>query len=347
VRQTGPMVSDPPAPGVRLVRGADQVLLVDALADRLGGRVGLAGVLRDLNRSARRCRVPGAAAGWGFRWDRADSWSPRWWPQGIDVGPAEGGRTLLVTSAYAKPLHGEHSGSRVSFVDLSDPDRIRYRHVLLVEPFRSDTDRVDVRPVNVHAGGIVWHDGHLHVAATARGIRTFRVADIMAAPAGGRLGHRYLLPLAHSYDARTDEGTEPMRYSYLSLDRAASPPVLVAGEYGRGEQTTRLARYPVDPATSSLPADGAGASRPVLLSADGVPGTQGAAVVDGRWYLTTSAGRWRRGSLWAGTPGSWAQHAGVLPVGPEALAYSPATGLLWSLTEHPGRRYVFAMPRPD
>jgi hypothetical protein len=329
------MVSDRSAPGVRLVRGTDRARLVDALADRLGGRVGLSRVLADLDRVARPCHVPGRTARWGFRWDRPDSWTLRWWPQGIDVGPADGGRSLLVTTAYAKPLRGVHRGSRVSFVDVSDRDRIRYRHVLLVEPFTSDTGAIDVRPVRVHAGGIVWHDGYLHVAATARGIRSFRVADIMTTPTGGWLGHRYLLPLAHSYDAVTDAGTEPMRYSFLSLDRTASPPVLVAGEYGRGQQTTRLARF--EP----------GRPEPVLLSGDGVPGMQGAVAVDGRWHLTTSAGRWRPGSLWSGAPGAWREHAGFLPVGPEALARHPATGQLWSLTEHPGRRYVFAMPRPE
>ena len=69
--------------GVHLLRGADRVEEVEALAARLGGRVGLRGVLGDLNRRARAVRVPAPAAVWGFRWDRDDMCSPRWWPQGI------------------------------------------------------------------------------------------------------------------------------------------------------------------------------------------------------------------------------------------------------------------------
>ena len=35
----------------------------------------------------------------------------------------------------------------------------------------------------------------------------------------------------------------------------------------------------------------------------------------------------------------------ALPVGPEDISYWPSTDLLWSLTEYPGRRFVFAMER--
>ena len=68
---------------MHLQRGADRADEVDALAERRGGRVGLAGVLGDLDRRARVVRVPAPAAVWGFRWDREDMRSARWWPQGI------------------------------------------------------------------------------------------------------------------------------------------------------------------------------------------------------------------------------------------------------------------------
>jgi len=59
----------------------------------------------------------------------------------------------------------------------------------------------------VHAGGIVWHGDHVHVAGTARGFCSFRLDDIVRVPAGDptRLrvredrvdgfGFRYLLPV--------------------------------------------------------------------------------------------------------------------------------------------------------
>jgi len=351
---------------VHLLRSDDRVDEVEALAARLGGRVGLPGVLEDLDRTARAVTVPAPAAVWGFRWDREDMRSPRWWPQGITTssdcatGEADGlvlGRSLLVTSSYSHVVDGFSMGARLTVVDLTDPRAIRYRHVLLVEPFVHDDGSVDVRPVTVHAGGIVWHGDHIHVAGTARGLSSFRLDDIVRAPTGdaSRLrirddrvdtfGHRYLLPMRFTYDGRARAGVDKMRYSFASLDRSSDPPQLVAGEYGRSTMTTRLVRYAVDPSTSLLHADDEGAAHPVVLENGGVPGMQGAAVVRGTWFVTTSRGRFRLGSVWVGRPGDLHEIRHQLPVGPEDIAYWPERDQLWSLSEYPGARYVFAMPR--
>ena len=356
-------------PGVHLLRGSDRATDVDALAGRLGGRVGLHGVLGDLNRRARVVRVPAPAAVWGFRWDREDMRSPRWWPQGISTcaeaqGPDgtggtgdSGVRSVLVTTAYAQALDGPSHGARITVVDLTDPRDVRYRHVLLVEAFVRDDGAVDVRPVTVHAGGIVWHGRHLHVAGTARGLSSFRLDDVLRVPAGDAtrlgirgdrvdaFGHRYVLPVRFTYDAHAEPGQEPMRYSFASLDRSTRPHEVVVGEYGRDTMSTRLARYEVDPVTSLLRADGDGRSLPTLLDDGGVPGMQGATVVDGTWYVTNSRGRYRLGSVWVGRPGHLRERRWQLPVGPEDLTYWPARDQLWSLSEYPGARYVFAMPR--
>ncbi len=77
----------------------------------------------------------------------------------------------------------------------------------------------------------------------------------------------------------------------------------------------------------------------------GIGHTQGAVVVGGRWYLTTSAGQHRLGSVWSGTPGDLVRHRFAMPVGPEDITYWPSTDQLWSLSEYPGHRYVFAMDR--
>ena len=352
---------------MHLLRGADRVDEVDALADRLGGRVGLRGVLRDLNRQARAVRVPAPAAVWGFRWDREDMRSRRWWPQGIttsaDSATGHGtsddvdGRSVLMTSSYSHEVDGFGKGARLTVVDVTDPSDIRYRHVLLVEPFLHDDGAVDVRPVSVHAGGIVWHGDHVHVAGTTRGFSSFRLGDIVRAPAGdaSRLrirrdrvdgfGYRYFLPVRFSYDAHSSRGLAAMRYSFASLDRSTSPHELVASEYGRLDMTTRLTRYEIDPASSLLRAETDGRSVPLALEDGGVPGMQGAAVVDGTWFVTTSRGRYRLGSVWVGRPGELREHRWQLPVGPEDISYWPARDQLWSLSEYPGARYVFAMPR--
>jgi hypothetical protein len=363
---------EPPEPrpsqhaGVHLLRSADRAEEVDALADRLGGRVGLRGVLADLDRRARAVRVPAPAAVWGFRWDHEDMRSPRWWPQGITTsadsatgaaGDDVDGRQVLMTSSYSHELDGISHGARLTLVDLTDPSDLRYRHVLLVEPFLHDDGSVDVRPVTVHAGGIVWHGDHVHVAGTARGFSSFRLDDIVRAPAGDAtrlrvtgervdtFGYRYLLPVRFTYDAHAGDGTDKLRYSFASLDRSTSPHRLVAGEYGRGDMTNRLVRYEIDPVSSLLHAETDGRSVPLTLDAGGVPGMQGATVVDDTWFVTTSRGRFRLGSVWVGRPGELVEHRWQLPVGPEDITYWPARDQLWSLSEYPGARYVYAMPR--
>ncbi|HZJ05241.1 MAG TPA: hypothetical protein VFD59_07195 [Nocardioidaceae bacterium] len=354
-------------PGVHLFRAGEQVDAVETLAKHLGGRVGLAGVLGDLNRSAKVVEVPGTAAVWGFSWSDEDSRSQRWFPQGIttsaDQSHAENvnGRQVVCTSWYSHDVEGVHKGSRVTFVDITDRFRPRYRHVLLVEPLVPSDGLVDVVPVKVHAGGLAWHGPYLHVAGTARGVYSFRLDDILRVYSGGdphqlrvrgngrvdSFGYRYVLPVRFKYDALADDGFEKLRYSFLSIDRSTHPHNLVTGEYGIRTMTTRLVSYELDPETSLLREHEDGSARPLSMYDGGVRAMQGATVVHGTYYVTTSAGRYGRGSLWVGRPGRLKRFARVLPVGPEDISYWPSTGQLWSLTEYPGRRYVFAMNRSD
>jgi hypothetical protein len=353
-------------PGLHLLRSDDRAAEVDAFVERVGERVGLRGVLGDLDRRAAAVTVPAPAASWGFRWNREDTWSKRWWPQGIsscaDASEEDlvEGRQVLVTSAYSQDVDGFTMGSRLTFVDVGDRRDIRYRHVLLVEPVVRSDGTLGVRPVTVHAGGIVWHGDYVHVAGTRRGFTSFRLDDVVRVPTGDAtrmrvrdesprtvdmFGHRYVLPVRFTYDARTGPGVERMRYSFASLDRSTTPHELVVGEYGRGKQTKRLARYPIDPETSLLRSSEDGGCHPSLLTDDGVSGMQGAAVVDGTWFVTNSRGRFKLGSVWTGRPGALREVRHRLPVGPEDIAYWPQRDELWSVTEYPGARWVFGMPR--
>ena len=136
-----------------------------------------------------------------------------------------------------------------------------------------------------------------------------------------------------------------MRYSFLSLDRGTQPPQLVAGEYGVSEMTRRLVRYPLDPETFHLATHEDGTSRPVWLDERGLGHMQGATVVGDTYYVTSSRGRYRLGRMYVGEPGRFRTFPRALPVGPEDISYWPSTDRLWSLTEYPGRRFVFAMDR--
>jgi hypothetical protein len=348
---------------IHLVRTDESAAEIDALASELE-RVGVEGVLADLDQQAHRTGVPGRLVDHGFRWSWRDVVDLRWWPQGIstsadaDAAGEVDGRRVLLSTWYSRSIRGLNKGSRVTFVDLGS---LRYRHVLLVRPVLRD-GRIDLEPLHVHAGGAVWCGGFVHVAATGSGFLSCRLDDLMRVPdssyvadrgAFGRTpddrlatyGYRYLLPVRVAHEARSEEGFEGMRYSFLSLDRDSEPPALVAGEYGRGTQTTRLARFPLDPETWLPAADADGVTRPLLLEDGGEQTMQGAVVVGDRWFVTSSRGHLTLSSLYAGRPGSWVEHPRALPMGAEDITWSPATELLWSQSEFPLARWVFAVRR--
>lgn len=346
--------------GLWVSRGPEQAAAVDALVEAAGGRTGLGGVLANLDRRARRTWTPALAARRVLTWDRADRRDRRWWPQGIsgsaDAGAAEGtetveGRRVLAVSWYARRRPedppGHKPGSRITFLDL---DTRRYRHVQLVVPVL-ENGALTVKPLRVHAGGIVWVGPWLHVAATARGFFSCRLEDIVRVPDGSPLaagGHRDLLPVRLTHRAHADPVVEPLRFSFMSVERPGPTQqraALLAGEYGRGSQTTRLARFPLDAATGLPVVDEHGDCRPLSVVHTGVGHMQGAVVADGRYHVTASRGPWWPGTVYAGRPGALSPHRWATPIGPEDLTWWPSQDRLWSVTEHPRRRWVYAMER--
>ncbi|MBA2716329.1 MAG: hypothetical protein H0U51_04635 [Propionibacteriales bacterium] len=335
---------------------------VDGLLDSLGLDSlgfdkldrGLLGFLRWSSRPSRAVEVkpPAPIATYGFRWRFWDCLTLRWWPQGIttsadasDTGVV-GGREVVVVSWYAKRVRGRSLGVRLSFIDVTDRDRPTYRHVLLVEPVRDDRSGVvEPRLVRVHAGGVVWYGPSVWVADTYGGFRLFDLNDAVRLGGDHIEGYRYVLPQRTSYLNAADEGAQPFRFSFVSLDRSGAVPWLLTGEYGDLAAPRRVARYRLDPGSGRLAVTDDGCARPVELVTDGPQRMQGAVAMNGRHYLATSNGRWRRGNLWTTKPGEGPQDQGsVLAVGPEDLAYWPQRDELWNLSEHPLRRYVYALP---
>ncbi|MGL5809729.1 MAG: hypothetical protein ACRCYQ_07295 [Nocardioides sp.] len=360
--------ADPRQPsihGVHLHRTDENVREIAAFADLTGAAVGLDGVLDDLNRQGRESRgYFGRAVSRAFTWDAEDRATGRWYPQGIttsaDASDTEdiAGRRILATTWYSKQPDGIHQGARISFWDL---DLLRYRHVLLVVPRLTDEGRLELSPLKVHAGGIVWLGPYLHIAATARGFMTCRVDDIIRIPdtvavrdarrlaaEQGRVStyaYRYVLPVRFQYQGRADDGYPKLRYSFLSLDRSADPPELITGEYGGGELSTRLAHYRLDPRTQLPETLDQGGCRPATLEDHGVRRMQGIAFVRGRYYASVSHGPFLPGSVYTGRPGDFRGHHLAMPFGPEDISYWPSTDQLWSLSEFPRRRWIFSMRR--
>ncbi|WP_235737899.1 hypothetical protein [Nocardioides alcanivorans] len=341
----------------------------DALAAAAGGRLGLHGLVDALvanadprtrqGRGALAPRLLGRAVDWAFTWDRADRRDRRWWPQGI-TSSSDGadpersrGRDLVVTSWYSKKPDGVTHGARVTVVDLAT---LRYQHVLLVVPTVVD-GALTLEPLRVHAGGLVWHGPWLHVAATGRGFMTCHWDDLVRVTTGqeglsvgpggiSAWGHTHLLPVRFTHQGLGTDQAPKLRFSFVSLDRSEPQPHLLAGEYGRARgQTRRVARFPIDAESGLLVEDDDGSTVALHLDESGVTRMQGAVVARGRWYATASVGAVLPGSVHAGTPGRLRPHHLATPIGPEDLSYWPEQDRLWTVTEHPWRRWVCAMRR--
>ena len=328
---------------------------VEGLAGRYR-RIGLDGVLADLDRVATPCTVPGPAAGDGFTWEERDREDRSWFPQG--VAALRDGSVLLV-SWYAKRRRLRTEGSRISVVDRSDPAAPRYRHVLLVAP-RRRLGLLTVRAVPVHAGGIAVSGDLLLVADTLVGLRVFALDDLMRVPedAGRGVLHRVrralrrvrglrrpgadvVLPQLMACRMPLWTGAGRLRWSFVSLARGPEGSSLVVGEYRRAGSSPRLARYPLDEATGLPALDGRGRCAPLEVHDAQPVRMQGAALHEGTWFATASTGEGNPGDLHVGAPGAWHRHRGVLPTGPEDLSWSRPGEELWSVSEWPGRRWVF------
>jgi hypothetical protein len=284
---------------------------IDALASRHGGRLGLDGLLSDLDRRLRRTWAPCLSRHRAWTWEPADRRDPGWWPQGISANDQRPG--LLAVSWYATA-----GGSRVSFLDVRSR---RYRHVTLVRPTATGHE-----PLRIHAGGLAWVGRELYVAATRAGLWVCETDDVLRADGD------VVLPVRRRLSAVPDEGDDPFRFSFVSTVPGRTDEVIV-GEYGNRSQSHRMAHLPVDGGRADV-VDG-GAAR-----------AQGVVLVDGRYVLTSSHGPRTPGSLHVGGPGALRERRWALPMGPEDLAYSAAEDRLWTVTEHPRRRWVVSLRPP-
>jgi hypothetical protein len=353
--------------------------------DRLGTRVGLDGVLGDLRRRGRRPWLRRGGM-YGFGWDWPDTLTREWWPQGIttsqDSGTSRpaGASPVLLSGWYRREGTKNDAAVRVSVVDLG-PDGGRggppaYEHVLLVtendpendpeaDPDTDPETALDTDPetgaatgsatdpgtatrparhrqVRVHAGGLIWWGDLLLVADTRAGLQVFDTRDVVRVPAGTADTHgcRYLLPRRSRWRAGHRDGVKPLRWSFCSLDRTDPAGLsLVAGEYSSSGRGARLARFAVPDGEPTL-------LESAELFPTNIPSMQGACRVRGKYVVSTSFGRFRRGHLWDGDAGGFRKHAGVLPVGPEDLSHDPRTDRVWTQSEYPGRRTVVSVPLP-
>jgi hypothetical protein len=319
----------------------------------------VAAVMRDVNRPTRTLgsvvsRVKNVAN--GHRWAPGDDAVKTWYPQGITTSADAtddgkwGANRIQLVSWYGKGARAA-AGVRISFVQANRLRGARYRHVLVVEPYRHPDGTPDFRAVKVHAGGIAWYGSYLYVADTNHGLRVFDVRrmlrttssakGVVGAAGGGKYAaaaYRYVLPQVSAYQ---QPAGGDLVFSFVSVDRGSSPQSLVTGEYRKGKPGGRLVRWPLDPPSDRL----AGGADVHANGAYVMPQTnvQGALSAAGRLFLSASAGAKGNGTLTADVPGQ-PSRAYAWGYGAEDLTYSPLSGRSYSLTEHPGRRAVYAVP---
>ena len=341
----------------------------DAVDDALAARLTTASV-DTVMRSANHTRAgpgahgpPGQVAGFGF--DPGDSADCTNYPQGItssrdavgdaDDGTYDGHQLLLVSWYTEDGCDGATARSRITLIDWDASWPNTYRKVLLVAPTGTSA-APDFTDIPIHAGGVSWYGDRLYVADTDHGLRVFDLRRILATEPGGdadQIGrqpdgtyraHRYayVLPQVGTVSA----AGVPLVWSTISLDRSSASLVLTEYTCASGcsrypNRPARAVRFPFAPGTTRFAASTT-ASQALRL-----PWYQlnGVASHRGRWWFASSGTR----SLYSWSPRAGPRRYGWVG-GAESISYwaepGPDPDLLWSLTEVPGRRTVFAVEPP-
>ncbi len=347
--------------------------LVSDLDDALPN-VSMQTVVDDGNRAGTACTPTVTHRVASFCWNAGDRDTSAWYPQGVTTsndalgaGTYEG-RRVLMASWYDHADDGVDKGSRVSVVDLTSsttsPD---YRHVLLAEPVESGGEP-SFTPVNVHAGGLAWYGNLLYVVDTTGGLRVFDLDHLWQVSTGaddkvGRqpdgsyhaFNYKYVLPQVAEYSDSTAGDDPELQHSSVSLDRTSSPDSLVISEHRSKKDiaaghVVRTVRVGIDAADRLLRESSDGLVRATEAYRTDLESVQGSTAIDGEFFFSQSDGDDfsdpnSRGDLHTWQPGAdeTTRHGNVFPPGAEDVSYDPTRGALWSLSEYPGRRYVYAV----
>ena len=344
---------------------------IDRLIERIGNERNLADVLADLNREGARGITNYNAQrlrnhDWfGFNWNGGDRDVSYWYPQGI-TGSSDArangwvnGRRLILVSWYHKTDDRPTKGARISLVDLTDPDDIRYRHLLLVEPYTTANGETNFGPTEtdsgnaLHVGGIVWYGRYLYVADTSRGIRVFDMTRLIEIPDhddNDRVGitsnrtdaHGYVYVIPQIVRYTQSSLACPLRFSSLGLDRSTNPPTLISAEYRSDDIQARLVHWPIDIEDDRL-LDINGAIRGRDAKAIAQDRVQGALSWNGNYYISSSSQYGHFGRIYRTRPGLESRRTAWV-YGAEDLYYEHLSGLIWTPAEHPDFRDTVGIP---
>lgn len=277
-----------------------------------------------------------------FTWQSDDQTTNDWYPQGITGLRAGNGAKFLVISWYAKN-EDTHKGVKLSFVDVTSMNRIRYRHVLLVQPAESGSGVF--APIRIHAGGLATIGSTIFVADTHEGVRVFDADKIFRAeadPSRSKVG--IIAGKAYAYDYRyilPQKGTFKLPgppFSFLDVDWSdPADPKLISGAYHQaGEEGANSLSWWKLAGDSIL-------TRLKDTRDEGLPLKnlmQGASSLNDILYLSTSGSN---AKLFVGKPPFRTFRSYSWPHGTEDLHIALQSKNLWCLSEHPGDRRVWAV----
>ncbi|MCK6512997.1 hypothetical protein L6R29_23960 [Myxococcota bacterium] len=368
----GRVVSFQPVGGFRL-RDLEQWSSSEQIADQIAAhpsvaKVALSAVLQDLNRSGSKVSAINGVSclARGYSWESGDNAVAYWYPQGL-TGSASAnstgkvdGKSVLIASWYHKPEEDSsttvNKGVRVSIVDSSNQAAWPYRHALLVEPMMSN-GKPSYRPIEIHAGGMAWFGNYLYVADTSKGFRVFDLRRILRVQTDDNnaigyvaakdeyhgFGYRYVIPQVNLYTRCS--GSCCVRFSFAFMAVSAQSPSLLSGEYTNVNTNARLHRWRLDPTSGKLVVKNRTAVATEILF-PGVIKMQGAAIEGTRIWVSSSQPKnsspTSPGSLYTGMIGG-AIATYRYPYPPEDMHLSHTDDLLWSQTENPNSRYVYAI----
>ncbi len=314
-----------------------------------------------LNRSASKSgynsvygfNIPSGNQATGFKWNSGDTRTPNWWPQGI-TGFNYGDKKFIVVTWYGKEAC-DHKGSRISLVDITDMNNIKYRLILLVQKRTTQTSNAytqldTYRPVDIHAGGVAYSNNRLFIASTNLGIRVFNITNIIESDWRDEskcgvddngtlhaLGYRYILPQESYYDL---DGGEPFSCISHSYGSSTIDNRLVTGQYLTSGNPVLHSFIQKDDGYLDLQ------QNPEIISPIDKYGgpiyrVQGAFTKGGKSFIIHTGNDSYKGStarLSKYEPGKTTVRY-RWPHGAEDLYYDSSTDYLWCLTEYPTSKY--------
>jgi hypothetical protein len=271
-------------------------------------------------------------ARFGFEWNSGDHSTNKWRPQGI-TGITGTKKKFLAISWYGRtwikrlgvggwPWGYSKRGARISFVDITDQNNIRYRHVLLV-------DEKGKSFPGLHAGGLAFHNGNLYVADSRKKpykILVFPIDRIEKVPESRQtkdfFKYGYIMRMSNSFKV-------PIKPSFISLDSDSGQ--FVIGEYAQ--------KYKKELCWFTPGQEDEIHTKPLYKK------MQGVASHDDCVWIASSYGSDNNSTLYATNRESLGKPEEAketdYPPGLEDIYLSKSTKSIWMLTEFEKERVVF------